>query len=251
MHRPRVVYIPAKSNRGYGAGHNIAIRQVLDQGAYHFVLNPDIYFTSEELEKMVRFMEDNPAVGQLMPKVVYPDGALQYLCKLIPTPTDLFLRRFGFGPLRKVAHDRTERFELRQTGYDEVMDVPSLSGCFMLFRTSALSRIGLFDERFFMYLEDIDISRRMHTNFRTVFYPGATVSHDHARESYKSREALWVHIRNSIRYFNKWGWIHDPLRSRINRETLLRLQCGTKRGNTGRQSTFTDRLRGSQSHLGD
>jgi hypothetical protein len=113
-----------------------------------------------------------------------------------------------------------ERFELRFTGYNRVMDVPYLSGCFMLFRTAALRRIGLFDERFFMYPEDIDITRRMNAEYRTVFFPGATVVHDHARESYKSRRSLRIHVENSIKYFNKWGWIRDPQRSRVNRETL-------------------------------
>jgi GT2 family glycosyltransferase len=219
-----VTYIRADANRGYGAGHNIALRKILDNSSYHFVLNPDIYFGPEELEKMICFMSQDPSIGQLMPKVIYPDGSLQYLCKLIPTPADLFLRRFAFGPLKKAARLCSERFELRHSGYNQVMDVPYLSGCFMLFRTSALRHVGLFDERFFMYPEDIDITRRMHSAFRTVFYPGATVVHDHAKESYKSLRALWIHVRNSIRYFNKWGWIHDAERSRMNRETLLRLQ---------------------------
>lgn len=224
MERPGVTYIPAGINRGYGAGHNVALRQIIDRSTYHFVINPDVYFGGEELEKMVRFLDRDVSIGQLMPKIVYPDGSLQRLCKLIPAPADLFLRRFAFGPLKKIARLRAESFELRHTGYNRVMDVPILSGCFMLLRTSALRRIGLFDERFFMYLEDFDISRRMHAEFRTVFYPDAVIAHDHARDSYTSRRALWVHIRNAIRYFNKWGWFHDPERSRINRETLLRLQ---------------------------
>jgi cellulose synthase/poly-beta-1,6-N-acetylglucosamine synthase-like glycosyltransferase len=88
------------------------------------------------------------------------------------------------------------------------MDVPYLSGCFMLFRVEALRKVGLFDERFFMSPEDIDISRRMDAEFRTVFFPGATIVHDHARESYKSMRSMWIHAENLIRYFNKWGWIH-------------------------------------------
>ena len=103
-----------------------------------------------------------------------------------------------------------ERYELRFTGYRDVMDVPYLSGCFMLFRTSALKRVGLFDERFFMYPEDIDITRRMNAEFRTVFFPGATIVHDHARQSYKSAKLLLVHVVNTVKYFNKWGWIRDP-----------------------------------------
>jgi GT2 family glycosyltransferase len=227
MHGPGITYIKAKANNGYGAGHNIALRRILESAEFHFALNPDIYFEPTELEKMIRFMGDDPVIAQLMPKVVYPDGSLQYLCKLLPTPADLFLRRFAFGQFRQVALQQTERFELRHTNYDKVMDIPYLSGCFMLFRTSALRRVGLFDERFFMYPEDIDITRRMHAEFRTVFYPGATIVHDHARESYKSTRALWVHLYNMAKYFNKWGWVRDPQRTQFNGDTLRRIEQST------------------------
>ena len=229
---PWVVYMKAGTNGGYGAGHNIAFRQAIDHAEFHFVLNPDVYFGPYELEKMVSFMEQHPAIGQLMPKVSYPDGSPQFLCKLLPTPVDLLTRRFAFGPLRQLMCKRLERFELRFTGYSQVMDVPFLSGCFMLFRTAALRDIGLFDERFFVYAEDIDMTRRMHAQFRTVFYPDACIIHDHARQSYKSKRALWIHVQNLVRYFNKWGWIWDPQRDRINRDALRQLsnmQTGSHR----------------------
>lgn len=224
------IYSRPKTNGGYGAGHNIVLRRILESSEYHFVLNPDIYFNDSALEAMIRFMSQDVTIGQLMPKITYPDGSLQNLCKLLPTPFDLFLRRFAVGPLRKALISRSEAFELRHTCYDSVMDVPYLSGCFMLFRASALRRTGIFDERFFMYPEDIDMTRRMHALYRTVYYPGATVVHDHARQSYKSLWALWVHMYNLAKYFNKWGWLWDPERVRINRETLERLgepKCGS------------------------
>ena len=87
---PWITYLHSGANLGYGAGHNVALRKVLRSSELHFVLNPDTFFGPRELEKMVAFMAQHPDVGQLMPKVVYPDGSLQYLCKLIPTPTDLF-----------------------------------------------------------------------------------------------------------------------------------------------------------------
>ena len=108
IYRPEITYIKAKTNNGYGAGHNIALRAISDSSEFHFVLNPDIYFESTELEKMIQFMEKNPEIGQLMPKVIYPDGSLQYLCKLLPTPVDLFARRFSFGPFKKLARQRME-----------------------------------------------------------------------------------------------------------------------------------------------
>jgi GT2 family glycosyltransferase len=222
--QPWIVYIRPGANVGYGAGHNIALRQVMDESEFHFILNPDVYFGPQELGKMIARMREDGAIGQLMPRVVYPDGRLQYLCKLIPTPADLFIRRFLRGPLRAMAQKKAERFELRFTGYGREMDIPFLSGCFMLFRTSALKRIGLFDERFFMYAEDIDITRRMHAEYRTVFFPGATIAHDHAQASYKSGKMLFIHLANLIRYFNKWGWIFDARRKEVNASTIRALR---------------------------
>jgi GT2 family glycosyltransferase len=229
---PWTNYIRSERNKGYGAGHNLALRKVIDQSKYHFVLNPDIYFEARELEKLIHFISEDPEIGQVMPKIVYPNGELQYLCKLLPTPMDLFLRRFFRGHLREIGHARLELFDLRFTNYNSTMDIPYLSGCFMLLRTSALSQIGLFDERFFMYPEDIDLTRRMHARFRTVFYPGATVVHDHAQESYKSWKALWTHMYNIAKYFNKWGWIFDAERRRVNRETLRQLQEAASQGDS-------------------
>lgn len=220
MHLPHLTYIHVGKNLGYGAGHNIAIREIIDQSEFHFVLNPDIYFEPVAINQMIGRMRQDESIGQLMPKVVYPDGSLQYLCKLIPTPFDLIIRRFLRGSLKELARKKVENFELRFTGYNREMDVPYLSGCFMLFRTSALKKVGLFDERFFMYPEDIDITRRMHAQFCTLFFPDATIVHDHAQESYKSKKMLWIHLFNLIKYFNKWGWFFDVERKKVNAYTL-------------------------------
>lgn len=221
-------YVWPGQNVGYGAGHNIALRAVLDSSDYHFVVNPDIHFEADALNQLVGYMEQHGDIGQLAPTIVYPDGTIQYVCKLIPTPGDLLVRRFLGGWFRGMARARAETFELRFTGYDKVMDVPYLSGCFMLFRVSALQRVGLFDERFFMYPEDIDITRRMHALYRTVYYPGAKVVHDHARGSYKSRRLLWIHVTNTIRYFNKWGWWFDGERRRVNAAVLRKAREACK-----------------------
>jgi GT2 family glycosyltransferase len=225
-HISRVTYIHTKKNLGYGAGHNVALKDILDHSEFHFVFNPDIYFKPEALHLMISRMRDDISIGQLMPKVVYPDGSLQYLCKLLPTPLDLFFRRFLPGSLKEIVRKNAEHFELRFTGYCHEMNVPCLSGCFMLFRISALKQVGLFDERFFMYTEDFDITRRMHSRFKTLFFPDATVVHEHAKESYKNKKMLFIHVLSVIRYFNKWGWFFDAERKVINNRVieLLRKQ---------------------------
>ena len=211
-------YLFNGKNLGYGAAHNIAIQQTLTQHIpYHLVVNSDIYFQSESIGQLLDFMENHQDIGSLMPKIFYPDEKIQYLCKLIPTPLDLFGRRFL---PRKWMQKRIERFELQQFGYDKILDVPYLSGCFMLLRSEALEKVGLFDERFFMYPEDIDLTRRIREHYRTIFYPHVSVIHNHAQGSYKSKKLLWIHIINLIRYFNKWGWFCDKKRQLINKETL-------------------------------
>ena len=75
------------------------------------------------------------------------------------------------------------------TSYDEVMEVPFLSGCFMFLRSEALRKVGLFDERMFMYVEDTDLTRRMGQHFKTLYYPNAYVYHQYARGKQKEFEA--------------------------------------------------------------
>ena len=216
-----IEYIQNNRNIGFGAAHNLAIRKSLDNFKYHLVLNPDIFFKKGTIEIIFDFMEKNSEVGHLMPKVLYPNGKIQYLCKLLPKPFDLVRRRLfpDFGFFKK----QNDRFELRFTNYDMIMNIPYLSGCFMFLRTNVLKKVGLFDERFFMYPEDIDLTRRIHKNFRTVFFPEVSIYHDHARESYKTKKLLLIHITNMIKYFNKWGWFFDKERKEINRKTLERL----------------------------
>lgn len=227
---PRIEYIFNNANLGYGKAHNIAIRKSIEENVpYHLVLNPDIYFEKGVLEELYEFMESNPDVGNVMPKVLYPDGEIQYLCKLLPNPMDLFGRRFlNFWPFKKLLLKRNELYELRFSNYNEIMEVPYLSGCFMFLRTSVLKRIGLFDERFFMYLEDTDLSRRIHSAAKTVFYPYVHIYHEYRKGSYKEFKLLYYHISSAIKYFNKWGWFFDEDRRNFNQRTLQSVLQRTK-----------------------
>ncbi|HCS87851.1 MAG TPA: glycosyl transferase family 2 [Bacteroidales bacterium] len=214
----RVQYVFPGKNTGYGRGHNMALRESVHDGIrYHLVMNADIAVRAEDIDRLCRFMENRPDVGQLMPKVVYPNGELQYLCKLLPTPMDVFGRRFLPQRWTKT---RNARYELRDSGYNTPMNVPYLSGCFMLLRTEAAQKAGLFDERYFMYPEDIDLTRRIHHRYVTLYYPEVTIVHKHKKGSYHSMNLLWIHIVNMCRYFNKWGWFFDRERKEVNRTTL-------------------------------
>lgn len=221
----RIKYIFNNANVGFGAGHNIAIKKSLNLSKYHLVLNPDIYFEKGELEEIYGFMELNDDIGGVMPRVLYPDGSIQHLCKLLPTPCDLIFRRFL--PFKSLKEKRNNFYELQFTGY-EAIDVPCLSGCFMFIRTEVFKRVGLFDERFFMYLEDFDLSRRINRHYRIVYYPKAVVYHRYEKGSYKNLKLLKYHIESAIKYFNKWGWFFDKERNLTNRRTLESLKIKGK-----------------------
>lgn len=210
-------------NMGFGAGHNLALKKALESPAeYHLVLNPDIYFAPDAVEKLTEFMDSNRDVGLAMPKVLYPDGRLQYLCRLLPSPGTLLMRRV-LHPFKRVSSKINHTYEMHFSGYDQVMDVPFLSGCFMFLRVDSLRSTGLFDESIFLYTEDIDLTRRLHRQYRTVFFPDATVYHHHVRESYRNLKVFVHHTRSAITYFNKWGWFTDSERVRINKKVILKL----------------------------
>jgi len=209
-------------NLGYCAAHNLAMRS-LPAGAalYHLILNPDIRMQDGALSDLAAVMDAMPDVGLVMPRVLYPDGSLQYLCKQLPTPLDLILRRFAVAPLRGLFDGRMNRYEMRDFDYSRPVFVPVLSGCFMFARRSILESVGGFDERFFLYMEDTDLCRRIGGSNRLLFWPWITVTHSHAQGSYKNFSMLRLHLRSGIAYFNKWGWLRDPARDARNRAGLI------------------------------
>lgn len=214
----RIIYIFNNANIGYGAGHNVAIRKSIESNIdYHLVLNPDLFFEGKVIDDIYDYMQKNLDVANLMPKILYPNGDNQYLAKLLPTPLDWILRRFL--PAR-FTQSITEKFELRYTNYTDTMNVPFLSGCFMFFRVAALKDVGLFDENIFMYMEDIDINRRLHAKYKTLYYPYLSVYHEYERGSHKNFKLLRISIESSIKYFNKWGWLFDKERKTMNDKLL-------------------------------
>lgn len=220
----RVQYIHNPSNPGFGAAHNIALGLAIEEGSiFHFILNPDIYYGSGVIEEITKYMEGNISIGNIMPKVLYPDGQNQYLCKLLPTPYDWIGRRFN--PIRSLVDKRNNLFELRFTNYDKIMEVPYLSGCFMCLRIAAIKDIGMFDTGIFMYGEETDLCRRLiEGGYKTVFYPKVHIYHHFEKGSHKSWRLTKIGIKSAIYYFNKWGWFFDKKRKKINEDILNKLK---------------------------
>lgn len=219
---PRVKYVFSGVNLGFGKGHNFALSFVSQESEIHLFLNPDVIFDSEVLSVSLGFLKENLGVGALMPRINYPDGTLQRLCKLLPTPFYLLLRRFI--PVDSITVAINRRYELHGLPQDAPSDVPVLSGCFLFVRHDLLRAIGGFDERFFMYMEDVDLVRRIGDKARTVYLPTVQVTHHYARGSYRDVKMLVYHLRSAVQYFAKWGWFFDRTRAVRNREVSLLLK---------------------------
>lgn len=214
-----VEYVKPASNIGFGAAHNLAMGRSISSSHYHLIVNPDIRFDSEVISELARFMEAHPMVGLAMPKVLHPDGEEQSLCKRLPSPFDLFLRRFVGGDGRVLFKKRWDQYELRELNMDVPREIPCLSGCFMFLRSEILKKVGGFDERYFMYMEDVDLCRRIAKHTKTIFYPLVSVEHGYAKGSYKNWRLLRYHLHSAFKYFCKWGWIFDSEREVLNART--------------------------------
>uniref|UniRef100_A0A832GP41 Glycosyltransferase family 2 protein n=1 Tax=Caldimicrobium thiodismutans TaxID=1653476 RepID=A0A832GP41_9BACT len=218
----RVEYILTGCNLGYGRAHNLALERSIKEGVtYHLVMNPDVYFDEDVIGACVDFMEKNLEVGLLIPKVFYPDGRVQPVARLLPSPFHLIFRRFlNFGIFKRFVEKMNKIYEMEFTGYSRTFEAPFISGCFMFLRVAILKYAGVFDKRFFLYCDDLDLSRRIHRCAKTIFYPGAKIYHHWTRNSYRSFKFLLYHIWDAIKYFNKWGWFWDKERKLINRKIL-------------------------------
>ena len=214
-----VTLIPSE-NIGFGAGHNKAVRKILGKSDYHVIMNPDVYFDADALENLLDFIKKDEKIGLVAPKLVYPDNRVQYTCRLLPTPFDLVVRRFIPGFLKPLFKNRLNHFERRHADYDKKMEAPNLCGCVMMIRSEVFKTVGLFDERFFMYLEDVDFTRRIHQQYKTVYYPDVRIYHRHGHGSYKKWKDLNYHISSAVKYFCKWGWFFDRERKEINTKTI-------------------------------
>lgn len=194
-------------NAGFGHAHNLAFRE-LPPAPFHAVVNPDVAFPPEVVTAMLAVMNADPATVLTGPALFSPDGTRQYLCKRYPTIRALFARRFASASWRGRSSLQLDAdfYEMRDANYDDFIEPEFMSGAFMLFRREAYAALGDFDERFFMYLEDADITLRARRLGRAVYVPTAKLTHHWARGSHRSIWLTCVTVISAFKLFNKHGW---------------------------------------------
>jgi GT2 family glycosyltransferase len=203
------LFLVNSGNPGYGRAVNQVVRKLRERSclpAYVVAANTDLEWEEGCFEKLLSWMEDHARVVLAVPQLLDQNGEVQKLCKQNPTILGLLSRRFV--PERLKA-DWLRRYDdwyvMADSNYNTVFDVPYLSGCCMLIKANAFCRIGGFDERFFLYLEDADLTRRMAKVGRAVHLPVASLIHHWGRGSHRSKRLTLVNLHSAWLYFRKWG----------------------------------------------
>jgi GT2 family glycosyltransferase len=202
----KVIVINRGKNLGYGAGHNTCLEQL--QSDYHLILNPDVILADDALFQGLSFLDHETDVVIAAPYVEDGQGRPAYLCKRYPTAFDLWLR--GFMPLfiQRRYQGRLDRYQMKDV-YDNQQihkDIPIVSGCCMLLRTRLFKALDGFDEKFFLYFEDFDLSLRAKQYGKVAYYPAMRICH---LGGFSARKGVW-HIQQFIRsgkqFFDQHGW---------------------------------------------
>lgn len=201
------LFLTNPDNPGYGRAVNRLVVRLGPLPHYIGVLNTDLSWQPGTFEQLLGWLQQHPQVNLAVPQILDQSGQIQKLCKRNPTVLGLFSRRFLPDWLKPGWLKRYDRwYVMADQDYQQVFDAPYLSGCCMLIRSDAFRRAGGFDEQYFLYLEDADLTRSLAHDGRCVHLPVAAVVHGWGRGNYRNIRLLIVNLISAWNYFRKWGW---------------------------------------------
>jgi GT2 family glycosyltransferase len=200
-------FITNRDNPGYGRAVNRLVVRLGQLPPYIGVLNTDLSWSAGTFEQLLGWLQRHPEVNLAVPQILDEAGTPQKLCKHHPTVLGLFSRRFLPDWLKPAWLKRYDRwYVMADQNYQQVFEAPYLSGCCMLVKSEAFRRAGGFDERYFLYLEDADLTRSLARDGRCVHLPVAGVVHGWGRGNYRNLGLMAVNLASAWHYFRKWGW---------------------------------------------
>lgn len=212
---PEITVVEREENGGFAAGVNSGLE--VARGRFVLLLNPDIVVDPGSVTKLYEYMQEHSDVGIAGGKLMSPNGKLQYSCYRFYRPMTILYRRTRLGNTR-AGREEIDRFLMKDYDRSVVRDVDWLQGSCMMVNANAIKDVGIMDESFFMYFEDVDWCRRFwKKGWKVMYVPDATFSHFHQRGSAK-RSILSVffhrltreHIKSGIRYFLKYRGEASP-----------------------------------------
>lgn len=212
--RPGVRYVANRKNVGFGRACNQGMR--LARGRYYLLLNPDMEVLPGSIETLSRYLDSEPDVGIVAPRLHYGDGRLQESCRTFYTLPIFLLRRTFLGKLFPNARIIRQHL-MTDWDHEETRQVDWCIGASLLVRREAVDDVGMMDERFFMYFEDVDWCYRMHQRgWRVIYLPASRMIHHYQRASagWKPSRGLMIHLGSTLLYYEKWSFLLYWLKQR-------------------------------------
>ncbi|ALM11266.1 MAG: hypothetical protein PeribacterD1_0800 [Candidatus Peribacter riflensis] len=205
-HHPQVRLLESNRNRGYGAGNNYAAR--FANGEYLLIINPDNELEPAGLERMVRMLREDPSIGILAPKLQFPDGRSRESARAFPTLLDVLIKRTF---LQHIFRSRLRHYLQADAPDVPVRDTDWVVGACLFFRKDFFDQLHGFDERFFLFFEDMDLCRRCRLAGKRVVFASSIVAQDRKQRlsgggffSLLLRRTGRIHIASALKYFWKW-----------------------------------------------
>lgn len=204
---PDIDYIPNSKNLGFSKAANIGIRH--STGRYFLLLNPDTRLKNNVAMLLAGFLDQHPDVGIAGGKILNDDESIQFSCRSFPSYKTAFFNRYSLLTRILPGNKYSTEYINPLDSHNKTAAVDWLSGSCMMLRKQALEVVGLFDEDFFMYCEDVDICRRMKLlGWKVVYYPEAIIYHTIGRSSSQNKinavierhKSMWTYYK---KYFNR------------------------------------------------
>jgi GT2 family glycosyltransferase len=194
-----IEYIFIGKNLGFGKAHNLILDKITAD--FHLILNPDVVFDTDVIPALITQLNAESDVSFITPKVLNSNGQMQFVCRKYPTFFDLINRKLRLSQ-KTLYNNEYRNYDLEKPFYPEF-----IHGCFMFFKTTDFKTLNGFDTRYFLYLEDADICRKIDKDGKKILYfPSVQITHQHQKGSSKSVKLFLYHFSSAIKYFLKWGF---------------------------------------------
>lgn len=205
FYHKEIEYLATGKNIGFGAGHNFVIDKIKDLSKTHLILNPDVSFKAAVVPNLINKLNRHEIVAMIAPKVLFPDGKHQYSCRRYPRIPELLARRFSYlQPLFKslIKKGTYQDKELTSSFFADY-----ITGCFHLYKTEDFIKLNGFDQRYFLYMEDVDICKKIESlDKQKLYYPKEEITHVLKQGSLKDFNLFLKHTSSALKYFLKWGF---------------------------------------------
>jgi len=183
----------------------LVIQYLESDSDYHLILNPDVEFNPVILDELTSQLENDNSLSMVAPKVLFPNGKIQNSCRRYPRFFELLARRISL--LKLFFENQIKRGVYNDKNLSKPFIAEYITGCFHLFRTKDFVALNGFDERYFLYMEDVDICRKIDEfGKKKLYYPKVEITHVLKQGSYKKYHLLFRHFTSMLKYFKKWGF---------------------------------------------